>query len=413
MFSLYGLMLFPLLPRVVESLLIIIFTALTLLTANFIPKKIFFDSFLLRKGFLFFSITSVFFIYFFGLFYSTNINESLSHLVRVIPIILFPLIFGIFKLKTLDVVQINNLKTVFIGSIFIGLLYLNIRLFNVLYLQKNTFWETRQIIENITDVHGTYLSLWISFGVLILFSFLKRDFRHNKVIVIVDVILIAFFIYWQSIIGARMPYFLTITLSLIFITLQFRFRARIVLVLSGLLITVLLLKTYKATILNRIELGISSTHSFPKGDYALEFKNISSEDIRKGILFCSWALVKESPLIGYGVGDVQTLLNNCYVKNEFSNVYQKFLYNTHNQYLQVLLSGGVFALVLFLMSFLLPLYISYRKSDFLVFALTILISTCCLTENIINRHDGIIFYSLFNSLLIFQNNKKNEKSLSA
>ena len=169
------------------------------------------------------------------------------------------------------------------------------------------------------------------------------------------------------------------------------------------------LATSNSNIINRVENVFSFNQSFPKGDYSKEFKNIKSEDIRKGIYYCSWILAKESIWYGYGIGDVQEELNSCYSESFDTNTYQLVEYNSHNQYLHVLLSAGIFGLLLFLLSLIIPLYLSLKQKNYSWFFFTLFIMGCFLTENIIDRHDGVIFFSLFNS--IYHN--INEKSINS
>ena len=61
---------------------------------------------------------------------------------------------------------------------------------------------------------------------------------------------------------------------------------------------------------------------------------------------CSYELLKNKIITGYGVGNVQLKLNECYLENGTHTMVDK--YNTHNQYLDVILKTGVFGLALFL-----------------------------------------------------------------
>ena len=95
---------------------------------------------------------------------------------------------------------------------------------------------------------------------------------------------------------------------------------------------------------------------------------MTSEEIRAGIYFCSFTLIKESWLFGYGIGDVNDRLNLCYKDKIKSDVYQIFHYNSHNQYLQVFLTGGFFSFLFFIIGLyhLLKTAISKKDKSFLL-----------------------------------------------
>ena len=88
-----------------------------------------------------------------------------------------------------------------------------------------------------------------------------------------------------------------------------------------------------------------------------------------------------------------------------------FQYNSHNQYFQVMLSAGILALVFLLLSILIPLYVAFKQKNYLWFSNTALIAICFLTENIIGRHDGVIFYGLFNAILAFSDFKNDQTNI--
>ncbi|WP_419213234.1 O-antigen ligase family protein [Maribacter sp. X9] len=408
-YLLFSLFLFPVFPTGIETVLIICFTLLSILKEIFYRKK---GQITFKRFCLFLALSSIFFIYIIGFFFSTDSKVALGFITRVLPIVLFPIIFGLFKNNLINQQELKKLKLGYIVSTLIGLMYLNIDLSDILYFKETPYWNIRQSIESISKVHGTYLSLWIGFAILLMLDIIRKEIKSlQKGFMFLIICIIPYFFYWQSLIGARMPFAITIVLSIIYLILQFKSTTRIAMVCVTLVTALFFLKTTKSGVADRVQSVFNKNQTFPEGDYSVEYKNISSEDIRKGIFYCSWILIKESPLRGYGQGDVQSRLDACYKQKFSSNVYQKFLYNTHNQYLQIFLSAGIFALIFFLTSLFAPLYIAYKKSDFILFSFIILVMGCLMTENLINRHDGIIFYSLFNSILIFNIPKGNEEGV--
>jgi O-antigen ligase len=127
----------------------------------------------------------------------------------------------------------------------------------------------------------------------------------------------------------------------------------------------------------------------------------NSTNLRAGTYYCAASLLKQNWLFGLGTGNVQANLNNCYKSNGFSDVLYLNEYNTHNEYLNVWLNTGFVGFVLFLMSLTIPLLIAIKEGNKLYVAFLILLMLVFLTENILERQKGIIFYAFFNSLFAF------------
>lgn len=400
----YGLcilFLFPLLPRGVETILLI--TILLLSLALIFLQGGWHSHPGDKRWLIILLLSAVPILYLISLLFTANLKEGFNQLIRVLPLFVLSITFGGLKLFPLTTRRFATIKLIYVISVVVGLLILHIVLFRKLNEAELSPWDIRQLIESYSDVHGTYLSIWIGFALIITCTSYRTLIASKGRWMWYGIPgLLGYFLYWQYIIGARTPLIATLFLLFVYIILELR-RKKAILFLMFLLLTPLAYLGIKdSRLYNRIESALSWEHRLPEGDYSYNFKKISSEDIRKGIYYCSWELAVASPISGYGVGDVQDKLDSCYLKNISSNVYQRFHYNTHNQYFQIWLAAGILAIIPFLASLALPVFLAYRNADYLLFACTMLISICFLTENVFGRHDGVLFYSLFNTLLIFQ-----------
>lgn len=140
------------------------------------------------------------------------------------------------------------------------------------------------------------------------------------------------------------------------------------------------------------------------------FSNIEKmlqKDERNGINTCNVSLLKEESLFGYGIGDVQDQLNSCYsnltdnAKNGPSIEEQNL--NSHNYYAFLGLSGGIIAFALFVAMIGFNVSIGVRKKDLLYLAFILIIAMNLLTENTLGRAHGILFFALFNGILLSKN----------
>ncbi|WP_159025554.1 O-antigen ligase [Aquimarina sp. Aq78] len=115
-----------------------------------------------------------------------------------------------------------------------------------------------------------------------------------------------------------------------------------------------------------------------------------------------WNVFRESPFFGYGTGDAQQALDqgNYLLGNDFFIFYK---YNTHNQYLDILLRYGIAGFSVFLLMLFQSYKIAYQNRNALLLIFLILICIFFLTENILQRQHGIVFFSFFYLLLSDQN----------
>lgn len=118
-------------------------------------------------------------------------------------------------------------------------------------------------------------------------------------------------------------------------------------------------------------------------------------------------IIKENSLFGVGTGD-----SDCTLQNECQNQTPNLTYtNPHNQYLDILLKYGCFGFILFLGMFLWPLFLSiikWKSTLYLIFLVIHLIFF--MTETVLNRQMGVLFYSFVNSLLFFYLKSKNRNT---
>jgi O-antigen ligase len=406
-FFLIALSFFPILPTGVESVLMI--TAFLFSLSYFMMEgKKFWNK---KKTLYCLLFSSLFLVYAFSLIYTENTSNGIKFLVRLLPTVLFPALFLFNDKESINKEQLENLKSTYVLALILILVYLHFSLFDSLYSSKILFWDFRQLIEKTAKVHGTYLSVWIGFGVILLLFKLKKGILSNQkyLMIFALLVIICYFIYWQYIIGSRMPFVSTLFVSS-FLIFKNRKQMFIFSILSIVLGIVLILKTDRLG--DRFKKLTHYNFSFPEGKYADNYPNISAEQIRNGIYYCSFEKIMQQPMLGYGVGDVDTQLQSCY-DNTFTNTdtYKVTSYNSHNQYLKIVLSAGFIGLILFLGAtlYLIKIAIEYKLGLYIGFISFVYLNFCF--ENILSRHDGVIFFGFFSSFLFFLTNDETCEKL--
>jgi O-antigen ligase len=94
---------------------------------------------------------------------------------------------------------------------------------------------------------------------------------------------------------------------------------------------------------------------------------------------------------------VQEELRKLYERNDLQYALSKNL-NAHNQYLQTLLATGIAGLLVLMMVFFLP-FMNYRRDkDYLALAFLLIVALNSLTEAILEREAGVLWFTFFYGL---------------
>jgi O-antigen ligase len=109
-------------------------------------------------------------------------------------------------------------------------------------------------------------------------------------------------------------------------------------------------------------------------------------------------LISDNAFLGTGAGDMQEELMEVYKKNDFMIAYN-YRFNPHNQYLQSWASSGLLALFLLIGILFISLLYAIRSKNTLYVAMVLLLALSMLTESMLERQKGIVFFSFF--LLFF------------
>jgi O-antigen ligase len=312
-----------------------------------------------------------------------------------------PFAFLLIK-KIITIKIIENFLTVFLISLVILLLILGFFIVNFfeLYSLKLIIlavenWKFKHILLNVfyKDFHPTYISMAFLLGNFILFSRIREGKNTMK----------------------NLLYFVTIILFSLAILIL---RSRIIVISFVVITPIFLLLTYNilnyrklfyTTIIGAFLLIISVNFLSQSQivDLKKQFNNslrIDNKNISRIEIYSScYDVIKKNFFFGVGVGDVKKELIDSYKNKGLHQLYENKFFNSHNQYLDYLLSGGVFSLLLLIGSFIFLLSICLRTSDHLFFCFLLMIMLVMLTENIFSRINGIFFFSLFSSILFYKN----------
>ena len=423
------LCMFPILPFGIMSASVILYVIVTVVLnyKNF-PKRV--SSFGLKHYF----INTLFYLgVIISILYSLDKRLGLKEIEKGLSIIILPFVIFYFA-PILDKKKLKGLAFTFVTTMFFFVVYIyNFFIYKLSSVKKFAF-EGKGYLEKLYSVfvtpfssitnnainvineppifffHKAYLSLFLILTIVFVFYYL---ILKNKLVIykFIGVILILFFslviLHWFSIPNLIM----LIILIIVFINKLIKknnnkiYVALVVLVVS---IGLYNLPSTQIVIQNNqsIQRNIKGVKVFLNSPFHKKDKKQRSGS-RAAINECSIELTKDSFLFGYGVGSVKQQLLDCYSRKNF-NVGTLYKLNSHNYYFHLLLTGGILVLLAFLFLLGNNLVISIKNKDFLYCLFLLMLIINLLSENLLFRIHGVLFFSIFNSIL-YTFNQKNIK----
>ena len=340
-----------------------------------------------------FFYTTPFFFYIISLFWTENLSIGIKLIEKSLSFLIIPTVIYILKPFT-TAIQIKTFNQIFIVSCILLVLLTGIfivfKLSGIIVNNNDyaTIINLRNSIEMVPIIgeHPIYFSLIIALGLLLL------NYNRFKT-KLLNILFLLFLIVGLLIASSKgvITAVMVVSLLLIFQTIKNKKKALIAVVLffSGVSII-----TYFSPLKTRVEEITENTYEYPEG---IHFNSIN---LRTAIYNCSFSLIIKSGLFGFAPGDVQQKLNECYKKFK-TDAFKEKDYNTHNQYLDYLLSFGSIGFLFILFVFYYYLKMAIKNKNTLYFNFLILFYISFLTENILVRNTGIVLFTIFNSLMAY------------
>lgn len=344
-------------------------------------------------------------MYFLYVPFASDYSEVFKSIIKSLPLLVFPIGFLVNKQLITDEV-LSIFKKVFITSVFAINVFGWIKVFQfgiVEAFSKNDFYHPifRNLFHEATSMHLPYLGLLSAFATLwIIYEKIK-----SKQLKIYNLSLILFFLLSIYIYSARMA-LVGFIVCLVYLCLQSLTNKKLKFSL------IIFIPIITVTIVYFSPLKERYTNLFSK-ELVLPHKNQQPHEVnyRYAILYCTTNIIKDHFFIGVGPDNAQKSLNKCYDTFTYKSYedFTKVTYNTHNQYLDQMLKFGVIGLLLFLFS----LFYFFKKIDVLYQVFMIMIALSFLTENILDRQIGVVFFSLLNTMFVVRKLNSLEKSISS
>jgi O-antigen ligase len=334
----------------------------------------------------FWLITLVFWVSLFSVFNSKNLDTWWFFTSMKLPFLLFT--FAVYALPQLS-------KKTFQQVILVYVLILFFSSFQVLLPFFDRQEELRQLIAKghsiPTPIDHIKYSLFLSFGIITSLMLVidrgKLFFKGEKILLTLVLIYLFIFIHLLAVRSGIL--ILYINLAVYGLTELIRRKKYLLggltlaIILSIPLIAYLVLPTFRAKVQYSIR-------DFQMSSQNKEMDYSDGERLRSYQI--GWEMFEDSPITGFGVGDVFDEYAERY-ENKFYDTNPTFL--PHNQFLTIAVSTGIVGLLFFSLSFFFPfLYKEAWKDPFLK-ALFILMLLSFLVENTLERQYSVGFYLVF------------------
>lgn len=372
-----------LLPTNVKSIAIGLFALVSLV--HFFKSK---NSF----NFKFFIVNALVYIVIAGtMIYSENTDYGVRKLTTFLSLALFPFCFSLFSRE--DVKYLHGHLEKYLTAYLVTVVIFNVIPFFWFYITHYSFDEMLIHFPTVMrtkvgkfGMHPIYLSMHCSVAVVFSMYILRSLKTRWKVVAILflDAVLILFLLLYAK----KGPILALMLVSFLFILFQ-RKRAIVkpyIFAIIGLIVLMIAIPRTRNKFLELQKIEVISQG------------NPTSTNIRYTIYGLAKELIFESPIIGYGIGDYRQVLNEKY-EISGNEVLKQGRYNAHNQFLSLLIIGGIIVLLAFLFTLAVNLIFAIRFNNELLILVILFYGVVMLTTNILEREAGVIYFALFFNFL--------------
>jgi len=351
-----------------------------------IKKRNFKNLIIYYTSFIFFLAQFVSYIF------SDNKVEAGVKLTLYLPFLLIPISFLYLSINKITLNTNKIFKYLFYGTLLI-LVYGSLRfLYDVIFVGERYDYGRAVALLLKYIPHHVYMSMFILISIYAILVG-QIDFGKNKKSIFITPFLYLFLI----LLGSRMAILLGVFVLPIFLfkRLKGKKESKKFVLFGGVFSLIILI------------VGLSNDFVLDKIIYSYyDLLNIPTKEkpflgvsYRQQVWYTVVDLIYQSPFWGYGIGDVQEVLNNSYENSDIKGL------NAHNQYFQFILNYGIFiCLVLFFLTFRVIKQCIINKQSILFFSWLILLFFC-LSESILNRQWGVVLFALILNFSIYSQNK--------
>lgn len=339
-------------------------------------------------------------------FLTTDLKESINHMQHALLFLIIPLFFSLIPNEFFSKKKINLYITFLkFTCLFIAIIYViaffvsnSADKFFIVFQHVSSFRNFVYYDFTLFKIHPTYYTTLLVFSSAHSFDIILRQKKHIQFLFILPFLIISILLLTRLNIVL-----MTLTLSgMVFLRSNLKLR-QMLLLSGGILVLAVSIGLFTPGIKDRFVELFDSFNVKP------ENVSYDSTNIRRAIFDCSVGISKENFLFGVGFENLQNELNACYKENYDSSFYEKVNYMTHNYFFYILLSSGIFGLILFLFYLANIIKIALKSNNFLFYVFLFNVIIIWFTEDYLYRQYGILYFNLMLICFIrYSQNVSNE-----
>lgn len=340
-----------------------------------------------------------------SLFYNTNLSNGLKGIEGKLTLLIAPLVLLTIRISK------ERLIYLFKAYILVITLVSCFLLLNLLFIYASTgelivYHDFTAVLE----LHAVFFSYYIFLNVLLISYLYSSEVTGKKLRLFYFLSILLSIIV---LVIAASKNVLVVTLASIFLSYLHSYKHRgikwkevVILLVSFLVVATLVLQTdtIKSRINELTELrGIEGFTKVKDGVFLQESDiiNFNGTSLRITLWYLGVKVVKEEGKIlqGLTAGDRRDVMNNAYDQTGLNPWYKD--YNLHNQFVQTFVELGLIGLCIYLVLIISLFVISIKERNWL---LTIFLAAFIffqITESVLERNKGIVFF-IFIILLLMQ-----------
>jgi len=392
----------------ITSLLVILFSVISLISMVGFSEVSDWKS---RRGMMVLFASS-FLVCLPGYFWSTNTDQAAFELEKKLSLLVLPIFFGCAVRLTDE--EVKKILACFVVGCVVALMICVVRgslLWRETGDSSHFFYHA---LSQGVGMHAAYLSLYLLLSLVIVFNLFPGErflqiSRSKRILVILCVLWLLLGIL---LLASRMQQLILLMgmMGYVAYRLSGTYGWGISMVAgAGAMIVVLVALLAIPVNRERFKQAINYGNNY----------SISSQwgemQMRPLMWTCAWQTIQANPWIGVGLGDGQDVLQACYEERKFGTLtyLPDARYNAHNQAMETTIQLGVVGLLVLVISVAAPVVAALRDRNYLYLLFMLIFFLSCLTESMLQRQSGIVFFAFFNSLLFWNRLPGAEPAVTA
>lgn len=322
-----------------------------------------------------------------------NFKFDLFSLEKRASLIALPIIFS-----SLPALNKQSLKSLFFcfGLSTLTISLLTFRHGLEFYYAENRIWAVGELLL----MHRPYLGLYSSVSIVFFFYLLNNsESRLLKGLYLLIILYFALFIYLITAKAALISLVLVSYLIVNIILLK-RGEKNKMIFLNTLILLISVVIVFTSEKASTLLIKILEFDFIPYDQY--DSILVDSFNKRFEIWKCNLNVLffNGNWLNGVGFMNIETVLNDCYIRNGFPFLAEQSL-NSHNQYFQIWLGGGIWSIVSFILLLSFIIIKSIKEYNLYLLAFVLLFVVCFVVESMLASQKGVVLFSLFISIFLF------------